>query len=156
MKSIKYEIKKKGNIINIKFNDYNLICLIVVFMIISSGESKYKLTKLNSYSEISEIMNHIQGKGKQAILNREYKNTWNKYFNYIPSKIYINNILQNETNFDYNITLDKDDIKLVFNESLRDCNFMFFGLSNITKLISQNLILQKFLKWLVLMEDALN
>ena len=84
---------KKGNIIIIKFNNY-LIIFVIFFLLISLGESKLKLPKINFNSEILII---IRGIGKQPILNIKKSNSNKKYFNYTPSEIYINNIFQNIT-----------------------------------------------------------
>ena len=134
MNSIKFEKKKKGNTLNIKFSFFYLIILIIIFQIFISEESKFKLAKL---SLNAEIMIHIEGKGKQPILNLwgiEYNNEY-IFFNYRPSKIYINNISQNITkDLKYDLTLVDNEIILIFNESLNDCNVMFFSLENITKI----------------------
>ena len=60
---------KKRNILNIKFNNYNLIIIIfILFLLISLEESNCKLTKLN---HISKILITIKGIGNQTVLNKK-------------------------------------------------------------------------------------
>ena len=122
---------KKRNILNIKFNNYNLIIIFfILFLLISLEESNCKLTKLN---HISKILITIKGRGNQAILNKN--NNGNKYFNYTPSEIYINNNTKNiNDNLKYNLTLEENNITLIFNQSLEHCNWLFYNLKNITKI----------------------
>ena len=116
--------KTKRNILNIKYNNSNIIIFIIFFIINTSGESKNNIIKLNLYTE---IMINIKGNGTQQILYKDFP---------LPSEIIVNdNVLITEiSNKIYNLTLEENDIKLVFNESLIDCSYMFFGLTNITKI----------------------
>ena len=130
MNKIKHETQEKENILSIKFKYPNLIILIILILKISSEESKYKFINLNLDSE---IIIHIQGKGNQTLLNTN-KNL-NLNFNYRPSEIIINNHSKNITdNFIYHLEKEENIIKLIFNVTLGDCNVMFYGLKNITRI----------------------
>ena len=48
------------NILDIKYNNLNIIIFIIFCILISPGESKNNIIKLNLYSE---IMIHIRGNG---------------------------------------------------------------------------------------------
>ena len=115
--------KVKWNILNIKYNNYNLITFIIISLIISSEELKNKIIKLNLNSE---IVIYIKGNGTQKILNSNIS---------IPNETFINNNSKTiSTNNIYNLTLEENEIKLVFYESLIDCSYMFSELTNITKI----------------------
>ena len=124
MNCIKYR-KTKRNILNIKYNNFNIIIFIIFFILIISGESKNNITKLNLYFE---IMIRIKGNGTQQILSEKS--------NSLPSEIIVNdNVSITEISKTiYNLTLEENVIKLFFNQSVIDCGFMFFRLTNITEI----------------------
>ena len=131
MKSIEKENKKRRNTLNIILGNYKMIFIILYLKIILSKDNN--LRKLNLNYEISYKIKLEKSPIMQPILN---KNINNRYigFKYVPSKIYINNILRNITeDMKYNLT-QENEIRLIFNESLTDCNAMFYNLSNIKEI----------------------
>ncbi len=95
----------------------SIIYIILLYIIGFSYEYKRKIIYL------SEITIIVKGLGNQQIL----------YDSYSPNKIYINEVLQDYNgNFVYNLTDEKNIIKMVWNEPLENCQRMFQGLSNIT------------------------
>ena len=95
----------------------SIIYIILLYIIGFSYEYKRKIIYL------SEITIIVKGLGNQQIL----------YDSYSPNKIYINEVLQDYNgSFVYNLTDEKNIIKMVWNEPLENCQRMFQGLSNIT------------------------
>ena len=58
-------------------------------------------------------------------------------FNTKPSEILVNGIRANEIDFYvYNLTESINNISIKFNQTLKNCDVMFYGLSKIIKMIS--------------------
>ena len=117
-------------------------------------KNNYQISYKNykSYKKIkllfdSEIILTIKGNNTQQILNNKevgiksrYDNEIEYYiFNTAPSEILING---NKTDiidfYVYNLILEENNITIRFNNTLTNCNVMFYGLSNITTIIFKN------------------
>ena len=117
--------------------NYILFCLIFIsFSIFTGKKSLYKVIF------DSEIILTIKGNNTQQILNNstikitDSNDILNNYvFNELPSEILVNGNRINTIDFYvYNLTLDENNITIKFNKTLENCNVMFAGLSNITKI----------------------
>ena len=109
---------------------YLLIFLTLISLLTLSKEIQLRKIALSS-----EITITINGLGEQRILSNDSvgKNDIYFHFNYDPSAIYINGILQSSTGRTVNILSgETNNITLKWNADLIDCNVMFRGLSNIT------------------------
>ena len=93
---------------NFKKNGFNIILIYLLNII--------------SLSEISLI---IKGIGSQKILSN---------LELLPSQIYINGYLQNSSvNMVYELTEEENDIKMIWNMDIKNCDSMFYSLTNIIK-----------------------
>ena len=129
---------KKGNIVNFNFSNYILFIIIIFLQIISSKEENNKLRKINVCSEIMIKIKVTGSQTNQKILNKDSISINGKdiTFNYLPSKVIINNFTKNITNnMVYNLNIGENNITMIFNTSLKDCNVMFYELTNVIKLI---------------------
>ena len=70
----------------------------------------------------SNITLKLNGTGERKIF---CSNTSKFNINYYPNLIYINNILQNSVNYTYNFNETVNDVKLVWNNPITICDFMF-------------------------------
>ena len=125
------KIMKKNFLINYICGKNNLIIvLILINLSIFSNKKLKEKRKLNQITKISIIIN---GTGNQSILNG--KKLFDRYFNDSPSFIFINNVLQNYTDIVvYNLEDPENNITIIWDHLLTNCDTMFFGLSNITKI----------------------
>ena len=127
MGSKRIKIKYIGHSTNHKylFNIYNILLLLFTFLTIS--KQTQCLDKINKLLSDTEIILTIRGRDNQQILFNDF------YLQ--PSKILINENEINEKGFYvYNLTLDENNITIIFNITLTNCNSMFYGLSNIIKI----------------------
>ena len=128
-------ISKQRNITDKNKIKYIYLLLFLFFIqIIISNE---RITKMRNIQLISEITINIKGKGDQYILNNKTASFENRNysFNYLPDKILINGInLQYKDFMVYNLEKEENNITMVFDNLLTECNVMFFNLSNITKI----------------------
>ena len=87
-------------------------------------------TKVYSYSEIKLT---IEGNGTQKILNdQQLICQGNTKLVEKPDEIYVNDILYNDTDyFVNNLTNEKNNITIRWNNKLKDCNHMFYMIKNI-------------------------
>ena len=102
---------------------YKIFIIIIFFLLLQlslSINSKYNMKHLNLYSEINIT---IKGTGNQIILNSGYS--------YIPSEIYINDILQTSVKKNYEITFNNSNISMRWDYTVTTCASMFSDLSNI-------------------------
>ena len=111
----------------------NALIAILIFLLKFSNEILLK--KINLMSEITITIN---GTGNQKIFNKESSScdgSSNIYFIGNPSQILINGILQNYISDNVNILEDQiNNITMIWNYSLTNCNVMFKGLVNIIKI----------------------
>ena len=135
-------IEKKKEIKNKRYIIYYIILFLIIISFPISNQKK--LVKLISDSE---IILTIKGKNNQPILNNNtyilYNPIINSDENYTfdtkPSEILVNGIKINEIDFYvYNLTEDENNITIKFDKKLKNCNVMFYGLSNIRKINLQN------------------
>ena len=141
--------RKKGNHFYIKkiYNIYSydlyiiLLCLILIFFTISI--QRQNTGKIGKLTLDSEIFLTIKGTGNQPILNNKTillydlitESDKNYSFNELPSEILVNGNNVDKIDFYvYNLTLDENYITIRYNKTLTNCNVMFYGLSNITKI----------------------
>jgi len=121
-----------------KYFRYNNILLILLFYYISFSLS-LKINKLISESEITIT---ISGYGTQQILGNKanvYNHISDRYeelfFDIKPSEILVNDKqIDNIDFYVYNLTEKENNITMKFNIATTNCNIMFYGLSNITKI----------------------
>ena len=109
---------------------YLIIILIIIYLPIYSNKKLKELRKLNIITKISIIVN---GTGNQSIINGEGFS--NHYFNDNPSEIFINDKLQNYNgNVAYNLNDSQNNITMIWDHLLTNCDLMFYSLYNITKI----------------------
>ena len=116
---------------------YNLLLFyIIIYNIIYISKEE------DIINSISKIIITINGTENQSILsNKSYYNHYISeiekvcYFNYTPDNILVNNISQkNKDKYVYNLTEQINNITIIFNNQIKDCCGMFYGLKNITKI----------------------
>ena len=95
--------------------------------------SNEQLLKINYISEITITIN---GTGNQSILSDGIHNCDGKVnFTEIPSQILVNGVLQNYTGkIVYNLIKEVNNITMIWNYTITNCNVMFSNLNNITKI----------------------
>ena len=112
--------------INIRNKDINILLNLYLLLL---------LLNLNLNSEITLTIN---GAGTQQILcNKKFYviNYGLVQFTAIPDEIYVNNIFQNKTDFYvYDLVNEINNVTMVWNSQLEDCNCMFMDLTNIIKI----------------------
>ena len=93
----------------------------------------------------SEIIITIKGKGNQPILNNKTQelvsgsNKKNLSFEIKPSEILVNDKKIDKIDYYvYNLTEEENIIKITFNETITNCNVMFYNLTNIIKINFSN------------------
>ena len=131
----KIQIPSQKKLIRIQFELFLLI-----FLIQTSFSSQAILNFRNLLS-VSEITITIIGSGDQYILNNKTLeiNKISYNFNHIPDEILINGERQNYTGIVvYNLEKEENIITMKFNESLTECNLMFYNLTNITEIDLSN------------------
>ena len=121
----------KEHNINNKIWTRNLImALIIINIQIYSNNKLEEKRKLNEITKISIIVNGI---GNQAILYGEEFNF--HQFTDNPTFIFINDILENYTGLvAYNLEELENNITMIWEYLLTNCDLMFFSLLNITKI----------------------
>ena len=137
MRKIIYSIKRNKNLYNtllIIFFLYNLS------LFLSSENQKLNFKYLFDDSEITLT---IKGNDRQPILNNENIKQWiatindykNLYFNIKPSEILVNDEKINELDFYVNnLEGEENIITIKFNQTIKNCSAMFYGLENIIKI----------------------
>ena len=95
-----------------------LIFLLNIALIKSSFRNLY-----NHYSEIHLV---IRGNGTQNLLSDKS--------NIIPSKVYVNGVIDSSCNKTCYLEGNKNSIILIFEEKINSCEAMFYGPSNITEI----------------------
>ena len=117
-------------------NDILLYLLLISFLKYTGKRNLYKVIS------DSEIILTIKGNNTQPILNNQIIELsdlnikhHNYSFNEAPSEILVNgNKVDIIDYYVYNLTLDENNITIKFNQTLKNCNVMFAGLSNIIKI----------------------
>ena len=132
-----FKINNRYN--NIKNIDNNTILLLFILCILFSLSLENQKLIYDS-----EIIITIKGKGNQPILNNKSQELYSSIAggNYIdmpfgikPSEILVNDKKINKIDFYvYNLTEEENIITIKFNETITNCNAMFCGLKNITKI----------------------
>jgi len=115
-----------------KYFRYNNILLILLFYYISFSSS----LKNNKLIYESEITITISGYGTQQILTNNITISKEELvFGIKPSEILVNDKqIDNIDFYVYNLTEEENNITMKFNIIITNCNVMFYGLSNITKI----------------------
>ena len=109
----------------------NILYLIILIIHISLSNQK-RFIKLNHFSEITIT---IKGSGNQTILSQIGMCDTQTTFNSLPSKIYVNDILQNYTDYKvYDLQYNINKIRMEWNYTFTDCSGMFYDLRNITEM----------------------
>ena len=113
--------------------NYCIRSIIFFMSLLLNFSIELNLLKINY---ISEIALTIKGTGNQSILvNSSQCNYEETIFDSVPSQIYINGDLQDYTGYVvYNLIKPVNIIRLKWNYDLTNCNTMFYGLTNITKI----------------------
>jgi len=119
-----------------------LFCMLFISFSIISGKQNFHKIICDS-----EIILTIKGNNTQPILNNEIIELSDlnvKYHNYTfnetPSEILVNgNKVDIIDYYVYNLTLDENNITIKFNKTLKNCNVMFAGLTNIIKIYFKKL-----------------
>jgi len=136
-------IQTNKEIINKKYNLY--YTYIILFLIIISFPI-YNQNNLGKLINDSEIILTIKGKNIQPILNNHTYALYDKItgsnqhytFDTKPSEILVNGKKIKEIDFYVNLNEEENNIAIKFNKKLKNCNVMFYGLSNITKIDFKN------------------
>ena len=111
--------------------------MVFILLSIQTSLSNEKILKLRKLESISEITITIVGKGDQYILNNNNVeiDNYQYIFSSQPDQILINGIIQNYKGFMvYNLEKEENIITMKFNNFLKECNAMFYNLSNIVKI----------------------
>ena len=111
-----------------------LFFIILIFQILISKEKLHNIKNLNSFSE---IILTIRGRGDQYIISNNSIDIFSKIYTSTanPDKILINGIPQNYTGkIVYGLEKEENEITLIFNNLLTQCNTMFYDLNNIIKI----------------------
>ena len=130
----------KINKVNYKFNiikiirqkrlvDINSIILLIIFMIMIIPSFLSKQKKVKSFNPDNEITIIIKGTGEQRILVDK---------TVIPNQIYLNNISLPVNRILYNLTLEINTIRMIWETPFSDCNSMFYYLGNIIEIDLSN------------------
>ena len=118
-------LKKFGNHKNI-YNKYNIL-LFLLFILFSISKQNLNSNKMNKLIYNSEIVLTIRGTDQQQILYKQFSKK--------PSEILVNGDKIDIIDFYvYNLTFEENNITIKFNETLTNCDRMFYRLSNITKI----------------------
>ena len=132
---INREKANKGNIKrlyikkNIYINLLEIVIILILFPLFFSKESRYKLTKIQFYSEIKLT---IKGTGNQNILATEESD----YEGPLPDQLFINGKSEEiNDKMIYNFKEEYNDIILKWDSPLTSTAWMFNGVSNIIKII---------------------
>ena len=113
----------------------NILCEDKKFLkIISDSEIILTIKGNNTQQILGKEVNEFDGyHNKNAIFNGEPNKDYK--FDAEPSEILVNGKKVNYTDYYvYNLTLQINNITIKFNQTLRNCNIMFYGLSNITNI----------------------
>ena len=102
--------------------------LVLIINIIIQIFSKSKT--LDGKLEFSKITLKIKGKGNQNILYKKETS----FRDELPNLVYINGNLQNKVSYSYNFNQTDNFVELIWNENIKNCDFMFFQCSNITEI----------------------
>ena len=99
-----------------------LLKLLPLFLYISNREeiSKYLI---NFDSEINLV---IKGIGNHNFLSDEF------YLE--PSKVYVNGLYKESCKKSCDFELEKNNVTIIFDDTIKSCEYMFYGLSNITEI----------------------
>ena len=120
---------------NVVSNNILIITLIVIFYpIIIFNKNIKELRKLYSFSE---VILTIKGKGEKFILHNEPDKN-NKYFDHLPSEVYINDKIINTPGYKVNLTEEINIVKIRWNYTLTNCNLMFYTFDYITEIDLSN------------------
>ena len=135
-----YSRLNNNNLINKKIfrpKIINHLKMILFFILIQVIISKENIKKKKFLQSVSEITITIKGKGDQLILsdkNTSYNKAYYK-FNNVPDKIIVNGKAREYTGkMVYDLEHEENVITMEFNNTLTDCNAMFSGLTNITRI----------------------
>ena len=134
---IKYDklgkIKKnkiaKVNIINIKILRHSKAIIIFIIMSLNLFVQilqDNKIYFLRAY--LSKINLKIKGIGFKYIIGPDFDKS-----NY-PNEIYINNNLQNPTNYVYYLNQTDNYVELIWENNINNCRYLFYKCSNITEI----------------------
>ena len=119
---------------NIILNNIIILMLIVIFYpIFIFNKKNKKFIKLNP---IWNIEIKIKGIGNKNILSQ--KKDKENYFNYTPTQVYVNGVIQNYTGFTANLTSDINKVNIKWDYEITNCNFMFYGLTDILEIDLSN------------------
>ena len=120
---------------NIFINLLEIVIILLLFPLFFSKEFRYKLITLQFYSEIKLT---IKGTGNQYILNTGI-NYYRKYKGPLPNYLFINGDSKIIINtMIYNFTEEYNNITLIWNSPLNSTSCMFYGVSNITKIVASH------------------
>jgi surface protein len=115
----------------------NHLKILLFFILIPVIISKENIKNKRYLQSVSEITITIKGKGDQLILsdkNTSYNKAYYK-FNNVPDKIIVNGkAIEYTGKMVYGLEYEENVITMEFNNTLTDCNAMFSGLTNITRI----------------------
>ena len=78
----------------------------------------------------SEIKLVISGQGNQTIINESFYKG--------PSQIYVNDILREDCKYFCQLSDNKSNITIIFDEDITSCEKMFYGLDNLIEIDLSN------------------
>ena len=118
-----------GKHINYSILIIKLLSLINLFIPFLFGNANY-LFKIKS----SFITLKIRGAGNKKVFSSDSKFSLNNY----PSEVYINEVKQNEVKSTYEFNQINNFVKLIWNNTIYDSSYMFYGCSEITEIDLSN------------------
>ena len=136
-----YHIKNnsyKINIMNFIIFNINYIALYILnFLIILNLFNKTTNNKFNFYYfKLSQISLRIKGIGTKTLLSNSVTYTF-KGLNFIK-QIYINGNIQSKVEYSYYFNQTDNFVKLIFEDDINNCEFMFYRCTEITEINLSN------------------
>ena len=133
-KSYKGNIKKLNIKRNFFINILELSIILILFPLFFLQEIRFQLTTLQFYSEIKL---EIKGSGTQRILNAENTYSEYEYEGSLPDQLFINGVSQPiNKKMIYNLPDEyNNNITLIWDSPLDSTSYMFYGMSNISKIV---------------------
>ena len=134
------------NIINkIKFGN-NMIIKLLIMYLIDLILPVYILFFIDFHS--SNITLKIKGTGEKNIFSNQFSDS------YYPNYVYINEEIQNNVKYSYNLEEEYNIVVLVWNSWIDDCHNMFDGCPDIYELNFSSFEHHLLLKWAVCLKVA--
>ena len=123
-KGIQYNSTKLKN----KTNKFNILLFLIFNLFFENVKCEILYNKIGKLISDSEIILTIKGNNYQKLFEYNYQNPK-------PSEILVNGIKINTTNNVIFLELEENNVTIKYNQKLKNCAFMFNGLSSITNIV---------------------